>query len=257
MQNIILTVAYDGTHYLGWQKNQEGKSIEEALEKTLSQILQEKIILQAASRTDAGVHANEQIVNFFSSHHIEPKKLQMSLNALLPKDITIINVHPALTHFHPTLDCIAKEYHYYICNHHYQLPFHRNYSWHYFYPLELPLMQRSASLLIGKHDFATFCNTKKNEVYTHTVRNLTSIEIIPLPQNRICFKIVGENFLYKMVRNIIGTLVYIGNGKIPINKLSRILESCDRTQAGITAPAHGLFLHKVYYPGGIFNDTTQ
>lgn len=247
MQNIVLEVSYEGTNYLGFQKTELGKSIEEVLQVTLQKILQEKVYLQAASRTDAGVHAQGQIVNFFSDKQLDHEKLKKSLNALLPLDIRILNAHVAPQEFHPTLHCRAKEYRYYVCNSSFQLPFHRRFSWHYFYPLDLSSMQKAASLLIGKYDFKTFCNMKKNEVYKDTIRNLFSIEIIPLEENRFCFKIVGENFLYKMVRNIIGTLAYVGSGKIKVDKILNILENKDRTEAGPTAPAHGLFLYKVYY----------
>lgn len=246
--NIKLTVAYDGTNYLGWQKTNTGPSVEEILENVLTKVLQHGIRLQAASRTDAGVHANGQVVNFITEKLLPPlEKLQGSLNSLLPKDMTIISVESASENFHPTLDCIAKEYHYHLCYGKMQMPQSRLYAWHYPYALDVDLMSQAAQLIVGKRDFKAFCNVKKNEPYADHVRDLTSIQIITLPNHSLRFEVSGTNFLYKMVRNIVGTLVYVGCGKIMLADLPKILESNDRTLAGMTAPAHGLFLHTVTY----------
>lgn len=245
--NLALTVAYDGTPFLGWQKTKEGPSIEETLSIALEQILQHKVTLQAASRTDAHVHAKGQIVNFTTDNLLNINELKNSLNDILPKEIAILTIKEMPPSFHPTLDCIKKEYHYYICNSDYQLPWFRSFSWHFYKPLDLSLMQQAAAALIGMRDFSAFCNMKKGEAYEHKVRNLLEITIESLPEGRLLFKISGNNFLYKMVRNIVGTLVYIGCGKILLESLSQLIEAKDRRQIGMTAPAHGLFLHKIYY----------
>lgn len=248
MVNLKLTVAYDGSAYLGWQKTEMGLSIEEKLEQVLSQILQEKVVLQAASRTDAGVHAVGQIVNFISQKNgLNLKQLQISINSLLTKDIAVMAIEEAGDNFHPTLDCTGKEYHYYLCFGNAQLPQHRHFSWHYPRHLDVALMRRAASKLIGEKDFRAFCNFKKNSSYSDYVRHLHSIEIIELPEQRLRFEIKGNNFLYKMVRNLVGTIVYVGCGKIPIESVPDIVDSKKRPQAGVTAPAHGLCLYKVNY----------
>lgn len=248
MQNIKLIIAYDGTKYRGWQKTSTGPSIEQTLQNTLEQILQHPVALQAASRTDAGVHAKGQVVNFFTSHlHLDVDRFQISLNSLLPKDISVIDAKKALPNFHPTLDCKGKEYRYYICYGPTQLPHHRFYSWHYHYPLDLDLMQTAASILLGKYDFSTFCNTRKNSHYEHHIRELKKVELQQIDERRICIIVDGPQFLYKMVRNVVGTLAYIGNGKLSLQTLPALIESGDRTAAGPTAPAHGLFLDHVYY----------
>lgn len=247
-QNVKLTVAYDGSAYLGWQKTPMGLSIESALQSVLEQILQEKVFLQAASRTDAGVHALGQVVNFFSSKpHLNLNRLKHSANGLLPNDIMVLDALQADAAFHPTLDSAGKEYHYYICAGSTQLPQHRLYSWHYPYTLNYDAMFQAAKIMVGKHDFSTLCNTKKTTSYHNFEREVTDITIEVCPNNRVHIKVSGINFLYKMVRNIVGTLIYIGKGKIPLEALPHILQSRDRTQAGITAPAHGLFLAKVFY----------
>lgn len=248
MQNIKLTIAYDGTHYLGWQATQMGPSIEAVLQRTLEQILQHPIHLQAASRTDAGVHAEGQIVNFLSAkENLNIVKLQLSLNSLLPKDIVIRHTEFVHPHFHPTLDCIGKVYDYQVCFGQVQLPRYRFTSWHYHSPLDLEKMREAASILIGEHDFTTFCNVRKNDPYENHVRILKNIQIIELENERLLFILEANSFLFRMARNLVGTLVYIGSGKLQLEQLKDIIAQKDRTLAGMTAPAHGLTLKKVLY----------
>lgn len=254
MNNVKLTLAYDGTVYFGWQKTDNGPSIEESLQTALEKILQHPIKLQATSRTDAGVHAQGQIVNFFTEKPLPPFKLQNALNGLLPPDISVLHAEYASPTFHPTLDCKSKEYHYSICYGPIQLPQHRLYSWHYPHSLNLHNMHLAAQYFLGSHDFAAFCNFKKNEVYDHHIREVTQIKLLPLENQRLLIKISGNNFLYKMVRNIVGTLVYVGAGKIPPENIPNIIEKQDRTLAGITAPACGLKLYQVTQTETIIGD---
>ena len=242
MRNIKLILAYEGTRYLGWQKTAMGPSIEEELEKVLAQILRHPIALQAASRTDAGVHAEGQVVNFFTAVEIPLEKLQKSLNSLLPKDISVLQMEIAADSFHPTLDSQGKEYHYSVCLVDPQLPFHRNFSWLFSYPINLEEMKKAALFLKGKHDFSAFTNEKQE----NNVREIFDI-VIELNEERLKIRVSGNNFLYKMVRNIVGTLLYIGCGKLSAKEIGAILESKDRTRAGVTAPAHGLVLKEVFY----------
>lgn len=247
MRNIKLTVSYDGTRYLGWQKTKTGPSIEECLEKAAGQILQEKVSLQAASRTDRGVHAEGQVVNFVTSKpDLDLRRLQHGINALLPDDISIRALEDVTLEFHPTLQAKGKEYQYQICNSPVQLPFFRHISWHYPLPLLLDQMREASLKLIGQHDFSAFCNELAIQE-TNPICTLTEIIISPVEKGRLLISISGDHFLYKMVRNLVGTLVYVGAGKILPSSLPSILEKKDRTQAGITAPAHGLFLKQVFY----------
>jgi tRNA pseudouridine38-40 synthase len=248
MRNIKLLIAYEGSHYLGWQKTNLGRSIEGELQRVLSKILQENIELQAASRTDAGVHAAGQVINFATQNEsINLTKLKFSLNRLLPKDIVVLESEDVAENFHSTLNCISKEYHYFVCYDQVQLPVQRYFSWHYPSPLNLYTMRTAAQTLLGEHDFSSFCNFKKNQHYKHYVRNLLKLDITELGNKQLRFEVQGNHFLYKMVRNIIGTLIYVGCGKIPQEKVGTILVSKDRTFAGVTAPAHGLFLFSVNY----------
>lgn len=237
--NTKIIISYDGTRYLGWQETQEGPSIEGTLRQSLERILQHPVILQAASRTDQGVHAHGQVVNFFT-----PKTLSLhNLNGVLPKDIAASSVEIMPESFHPTLDCNGKEYHYHICNSHFQNPIYRLSSWHCYYKLNLDAMREAAQNLIGEHDFAAYCNYFTKNNYDSTIRRIDKLEILP-SNNRLHIKISGNHFLYKMVRNIVGTLVFVGRGKLDP---ATFLQIKDRRLLGVTAPAHGLYLHKVLY----------
>ena len=248
MHNLKLVIAYDGRAYLGWQKTRMGPSIEATLQEVIEQIIQHPTPLQAASRTDAGVHAQGQIVNFLTSKmDLNLDKFRASLNSLLPKDIVVLQAEWMPMSFHPTLDCISKEYRYFLCFGPTQLPHHRFYSWHVPYILDIEIMRQALPLLIGTHDFAAFCNVKKNARYSHYVREIQFLDLVELENKRLCLHIRGNHFLYKMVRNIIGTVVSIGRGKISLEMLPAILQSRSRPEAGMTAPAHGLFLFKIFF----------
>jgi tRNA pseudouridine38-40 synthase len=247
--NIKLIIAYLGSAYAGWQKTDTGPSIEGTLEKTLQQILQHEVRLQAASRTDAGVHAEGQVVNFILQKPISLSSLQHSLNGLLPKDISVVSIERMLSDFHPTLSCIKKEYEYRLCYSFAQMPFVRNTSWHFPYTLNFAQMQKAADHLTGTHDFSTFCN-ERALWDRNPVCSLEKIEIIPFPeQQRVHISITGDHFLYKMARNLAGTIAYVGWGKLEADQLPSILAAKDRTLAGVTAPAHGLLLKHVFFSG--------
>ncbi|MBU6382841.1 MAG: tRNA pseudouridine(38-40) synthase TruA [Verrucomicrobia bacterium] len=234
---LKLIIAYDGTHYFGWQKTKAGPSIQEELEKAIWQITRERALPEAASRTDRGVHAEGQVVQFRLTQEWDPQKIKGGLNAVLPKDIRVKAA--ARQNFHPTLDAIGKEYRYQICLGEAQDPTRRLYSWHCRYPLDGDPIREAASRLVGTHDFTAFANEREKD----PICTLQSIE-----WNGQFFRIQGNRFLYKMVRNLVGTLVYVGCGKIGIESVGEILASKDRKRAGVTAPAHGLYLHQVFYP---------
>lgn len=246
--NIKLVISYDGRAYLGWQKTNMGLSIEEILQRKLEQILQHPIFLQAASRTDAGVHANGQVINFITSKtNIHLSRLQMSLNRLLPKDIIILSAEEMPLEFHPTIDCLEKEYRYFICYGTTQLPHYRFYSWHVPHSLDITAIQQALPSFMGLHNFAAFCNIKKTHRYKDFFRQVSSFTVCEIEKQRLEIRIKGKYFLYKMVRNLVGTLVDVGKRKIMPADIPYILEQGKRCIAGVTAPAHGLFLHRVYY----------
>lgn len=244
MNNYRLNICYEGTNYFGWQDNQSELTFESILAKALTRIYGTRPKLQAASRTDRGVHAKEQVVNFFAPPLISEETMVKAINRYLPKDIRVLSVTLMPSTFHPTLDNRQKEYVYRITNKPIQLPFDRHFAWHVKPPLDVTLMRNAASLLIGTKDFTSFCNQSPSIPYDKT-RTIRTINIEG--HGDILITIVGENFLYKMVRNIVGTLVYVGLLKIKLVDLSALIERRDRKFAGVTAPAHGLTLNKVYY----------
>lgn len=228
-------ISYDGTRFYGWQKTITGPSIQEELEKAIQKVTGEKVTPEAASRTDRGVHAEGQVIQFALAKQVDPAPLLRSLNGVLPSEIRILDL--GYKQFHPTLDATGKIYKYMICEGAVQDPTRRLYSWHIPYALDRKKILTAAKDLTGQHDFTAFANEKeKNPICT--------IESIDFND---AFWIRGDRFLYKMVRNLVGTLIYVGAGKLPPDSIPSILASKDRQLAGITAPAHGLYLHQVFY----------
>jgi len=224
-----------------------GPSIEGTFKIAIRKATDERVSLQAASRTDAGVHARMQVINFSLTKRRSLAQLREAIAENLPDTISLIKVDYANEQFHPTLDCNLKEYRYYLCLGTVQSPQYRRYSWHIHKKLDIEMMQYAANTLVGQHDFSSFCNVKKNDPYENTICTIEKISIEAKSGNRLIISIHGQRFLYKMVRNIVGTLVDIGKGKISASEIKTILESKDRTKAGVSAPAHGLFLHSLYY----------
>lgn len=238
-----LLLAYDGTRFFGWQKTLTGPSIQEALSDAIFTITRESAIPEAASRTDRGVHAERQSVAFSLEKAWDPRRLERGLNAVLPPEIRVVRARQANPDFHPTFHAKVKEYHYRICRGAVQEPIHRLYSWHFRYPLDSTAMEEAAALLVGQKDFSAFAN----EPEENPICQLESIRLMPLEGNRLQISMIGNRFLYKMARNLAGTLLYVGCGKLSASSIPARLESRDRKQTGITAPAHGLFLHRVDY----------
>ena len=246
MRNIALTLAYDGTRYFGWQKTSLGPSIEEEVQHAVEKILQHEVRLQAASRTDRGVHADGQVINFVTKKETALNELQHSINSLLPEDIAVLQIEEKDQAFHPTLDAVSKAYRYKIACTQILHPLLRKQCWHCPYPVDIELMAQAATRFIGKRDFSSLRNQRNGLVEEDSVREIFHIDI--KWENPILLMTMhGNNFLYKMARNIVGTLLYVGQKKIPTEAITEILESRDRTKAGVTAPAHGLTLHRVYY----------
>ncbi len=245
--NYKLIAAYDGSGFCGWQKCPHARSVEQTLQDSLEKKLQHPITLQAASRTDAGVHALGQVVNFFSPHQLDPTQLCLSLNGLLPPDLRILGAQKMPPSFHPTLDNTGKEYRYKVQLGIHQNPLLRNHAWHVYYPVNLSLVREAAQQFIGTHDFSALCNSKQHQHYESTMRTICSITLHEM-ENYLEIRVNGEDFLYKMVRNIVGTIIYVGTGNLSIGDIPSILGAGDRRLAGFTVPAQGLTLHRVFYP---------
>ncbi len=246
-KNILLTIQYDGTSLTGWQDNKSNRSVEQKLKKAIHKILETEPKLQAVSRTDAGVHALDQKVNFTLTKNIPIENLPRAINTHLPKDIRVISAEEKPVSFHPTLDCQSKEYWYFLCLNTHQLPFFRKTSWHVYHNLNIDQMRQAALCLLGEHDFSSFCTLLKYRNYENHICRIDKIEIELLGKERLKIKVQGNRFLYRMVRAIVGNLVAVGKGEMEAIDLLAILKSKDRKRAALTAPAHGLFLAKASY----------
>ena len=239
MKRYKLIVAYDGTNYCGWQVQPEAITIEGVLNETLSKVLKEKIQVIGASRTDAGVHAYGNVAVFDSETPIPGDKLMFALNPYLPEDVRIVDSCQVPDDFHPRYCDSEKTYEYRILNRKFPVPTERLYSYFYHYKLDVDKMREATSYLIGRHDFASFCGTGAQ--VKSTVRTLTGIDIWR-DGDIVTIRVKGEGFLYNMVRIIAGTLIQVGNGQYPPERVKKILDACDRSVSGPTAPAHGLTL---------------
>lgn len=246
MPRFRLTLAYDGTKYFGWQKLPCQPTIESDVETALQKILQHPIQLEAASRTDRGVHAKGQIAAFSTEKEISAAKLHISLNRLLPKDIAVTEVKQVPDTFHPTLESVGKEYRYFLSLSPHLPPWKRFFSWHVPQKLDLAAMETAAQFFIGTHSFKTFTNKKPTETYSCFTRTLFSLKLVPNDEG-LEFHLHGDRFLYKMARNLVGTLVSVGKGKLKPQDIPLFLSHGKRLDVGPTAPSAGLFLWKVFY----------
>ncbi len=244
MKRVKLTVAYDGTNYCGWQVQPNGITIQEVLNQCLSEFTGEKIETIGASRTDAGVHALGNVAVFDTEMRMPGDKFSFALNQRLPEDIRIQKSEEVDVNFHPRYIKSQKTYEYRILNHRFPIPTERFYSHFTYIPLDIEKMREAAEYLVGEHDFKSFCGTGA-QVKT-TVRTVKEIQI-EKNEDRITIRITGEGFLYNMVRIIAGTLMDIGGGLYPPEKMQEILEAKDRKKAGPTAPARGLTLMEIQY----------
>ncbi len=245
MRTIKLTIEYDGTEYLGWQSQPDGKTIQGVLEETLKQITGEKVHVIGSGRTDAGVHALAQVAHFKTESPIDLNSLQRALNSLLPKDVLIKRAEEVDRDFHAQKKARSKVYEYRILNQPLRSVFHRQYSWHIPQKLDEEAMSKAALFLIGEHDFSSF---RSSGTPTKTpVRTVFRAEWKKDRGGILRFEIEANGFLKQMVRTIVGTLVEVGKGRISPEDFKEILHSKDRKRAGPTAPPHGLFLKEVKY----------
>ena len=245
MKRVKLVVAYDGTNYHGWQVQDNGITIEEVLNRTISELVQEDIKVIGASRTDAGVHACGNVAVFDTESRIPGDKFSFALNQRLPEDIRIQESCEVDADFHPRYADTVKTYEYNILNRRFELPSKRLYAAFCYYPMDIERMNQAAAYLVGEHDFKSFCSIRTQ--VEDTVRRIYSITIKNNEDDRIDIRISGNGFLYNMVRIISGTLIKVGLGVYPPEHVKQILEACDRSQAGETVPAKGLFLKKIEY----------
>ena len=245
MKRVKLVVAYDGTNYCGWQLQPNGVTIEEVLNRALTELLREPIMVIGASRTDSGVHARGNVAVFDTSHRMPADKICFALNQRLPEDIRVQSSETVAPDWHPRRCSCVKTYEYKILNRKIELPTERLYSHFCYFDLDLEKMQQAAVLLVGEHDFKSFCNVRTQ--VKDTVRTIYEISLSRTEDGMITIRICGNGFLYNMVRIIAGTLISVGMGQIPPDQIEDILNARDRAAAGPTAPARGLTLIGMEY----------
>ena len=250
-RNIVLTTAYQGTNYSGWQVQDNAPSIQGELEKGLTRLLKKPVRVRGCSRTDAGVHARRHISSFKAETSIPLDRLPLALGTVLPPDIVIRDARYAINSFDPRFDARGKRYDYRIWNHPRPDPFQRLFSYHEPRALDTHAMKRAAALIKGKKDYCTF-RAAGFESKT-SVRTVFDCQVLQR-EELITIMIRGDAFLYNMVRIIAGTLLYVGLGMIDAETIPDIIESQERARAGKTLGPQGLFLERVYYPAEVFTE---
>ncbi len=245
MRQIKLVIEYDGTNYHGWQIQPQVRTIQEEISKKISQMTGEEITLLGAGRTDAGVHAWGQVACFKTNSQIPLEGFHRGLNSLLPPDIVVKSVEEVAENFHPQFSARRKIYQYVILNQRIPSAVYRHFSWHVPFPLNLSAMQKAAACLIGRRDFSSF--QAADDEPTQPVREIFRAQWSVRAEIFLDFFIEADGFLKHMVRNIVGTLVDVGRGKISVKDFQNIIEAKDRRLAGMTAPPQGLFLVAIKY----------
>ncbi len=259
MNNIKLVIEYDGTNYAGWQQQKREKTVQETLKKAIENVVNEKITLHGAGRTDAGAHALGQVANFKTKSTIPTSNIVPAINFYLPKDIVVKSTRKVSEKFHSQYSTKSKIYRYTILNNDSGSAINRNYCYHYSGDLNIEKMQKASKHIIGRHDFSVFksksnntCQTDQTNRVLAVGRLLTNIRTIKKLEIKkkgkyLLFTIEADGFLYKMVRSIVGTLLEVGKGKMTIKEFKRVLKSRSRSLAGATVPARGLCLLQVKY----------
>jgi tRNA pseudouridine38-40 synthase len=246
-----LLIAYDGTHFSGWQIQKNAVSIQCLIERALSTILRTQVNIVGSGRTDAGVHALAQTAHFKVSVPIDMAKTLASLNGLLPADIRILSIDQADSTFHARYSASSKIYHYHLHLGKTADPFKRHFAYHVFHPVDITLLKKAAQYFIGTHDFTSFASeATQGSAAKNPVRTLYRIDIVE-EKGGLRLEFEGNGFLYKMVRNIVGTLLDVCAGKIDLDQIPVILEAKDRRRAGRAAPPHGLYLMEVKYDASV------
>jgi len=245
MKNIKLIIEYDGTKYNGWQTQKNGNGIQDLITNAIHQVTGEEIKLNGSGRTDAGVHAIGQTANFKTECSIPVNKFPEAINKFLPKDIVIKEATTVANDFHARYSVKGKKYMYIINNSKYRNALNYNYEYHFNKELDYKNMKKAAEYFEGTYDFKGFMASGSS--VKDTIRTIEKVQIKKRDDGKIIFNFTGNGFLYNMVRIIVGTLLDVGVGKIKVEEIPNIIKSKDRTKAGKTVPAQGLYLVEVYY----------
>lgn len=259
-RTIKLLISYDGTDYCGWQKQPKDRTIQQEIEQSLCTLTTEDITLHGAGRTDAGVHALGMVAHFSCYSKISCDSIHRATNSMLPGSIRVLEVAEVEPTFHSRYQALGKKYHYSIYTGEIQPPFSRLTSFHVTKALNLGIIEECLKILTGKHDFSSFENSGSRDKSITTgkgaVRTIHSATILQPEDNLLILEFTGDGFLKNMVRNLTGTIVEAGRGKLSADDVFAILQAKDRTKASTTAPAHGLTLVEVYYDNNSSYPTT-
>lgn len=242
-RTIKLILEYDGTDFVGWQSQENGRSVQDIVEKGLSQILQEEIRVVGAGRTDSGVHAKGQVASFRIESSLNSALIVRGLNGVLPKDIVALRGEEAVDGFNARFDARARRYKYVIKTR--PTAISRKFSWVVGYKLDIERIKLCLNEIEGLHDFESFC--KSNSEVAHHNCNIVKVSWLQCGESTFIFDIIADRFLHGMVRALVGTMVEIGRAYRPIDDLKRIMAAKDRREAGMAAPPQGLFLTEVTY----------
>ncbi len=248
LRNIMLTISYDGSNYHGWQIQKNALTVQEVFQNALFKIIKENTDIKGCSRTDTGVHAKMYVISFKTHSRMLPENLVLALNKLLPNDIAVLDGKEVSSNFHARYSCSSKEYIYKIWHSRIKNPFLSNRALHYWYPLDIQELSNAAKYFVGAHNFTSFCAQDKRKM-ENMIRNIEYFEVYRSKddENMVEFKVKADGFLYNMVRIMIGTLLRVAQGKIKKEDIPKIIEYKDRSKAGPTVPAEGLYLNKLFY----------
>jgi tRNA pseudouridine38-40 synthase len=252
MPRVKIVLEYDGSNYVGWQLQANGPSVQGRLQRALHELVGVPVSVQAAGRTDSGVHARGQVACFDSPAALPMKAYWMGLNSLLPEDIAVVSAEEVSPDFDPRRWAHGKRYRYLISNRRSRSPMRRHTHWEIFLPLNVAAMAKAAQSLVGAHDFSAFRASDCQAAHAH--RELRKVEVTGSAGDEVTVTVEGTAFLKHMVRNIVGTLAEVGRARQPVEWVAAVLHSKDRTLAGQTAPPHGLLLDEVFYGNGPRSD---
>lgn len=244
MRNLLMTIQYDGSAYHGWQVQSNALTVQEVFQNAVEKVFKSRLDVKGCSRTDSGVHANMYCVSLMTDMNIDCIGALRAMNTVLPPDIAVIDCCEVASDFHPRYSCKSKEYIYKIYNGSIRNPFLQKYAFHYRYPLDTELMEREAQAFLGEHDFSGFCSARSD--IKDTVRCVKKVSV-KRDGDMVLFTVEADGFLYNMVRIMVGTLLFVNEGKIKPGELKDVIESKDRSRAGKTAPPQGLYLNRVIY----------
>lgn len=244
MRNLKVMMAYRGTNYHGFQRQDNALTVQEVVEEKISSVLNEKVIINGCSRTDTGVHANNYCFSLMTENKIPPINFVRGVNGRLPDDISILSCEEVELDFHARFSCKAKEYIYKIHNSESKNPFETDLSYHYRRPLDIDIIRKAAAKFVGTHDFSAFSSYSEGK--NSTVRTIYYFNV-EINGDSVKMLVKGDGFLYNMIRIMVGTLLAVNEKRIRLDEIDSIFASKDRQRAGRTARPHGLYLNRIFY----------